>query len=62
MKQRVYTRELRIPRRNKPLTAKDIQRYVKQELSAGEELLQVSLTSVEAACYVIEIGVQKRGP
>lgn len=61
MSQKIYTREVRIPRRNKPLTAKDIQRYVKQDLSPGEELLQVALTSVEATHYVIEIGVHKRG-
>jgi hypothetical protein len=60
MSQQIYTRQVRIPRRNRPLTAKDIQRYVKQELAPGEELLQVALTSVEATCYVIEVGVQKR--
>lgn len=60
MKQKVYTRQVRIPRRNQPLTADTLRGYVKQELAPGEQLLQVSLTAVEANCYVVEIGVQKR--
>ena len=60
MNQKIYTRQVRIPRRNRPLTAKDIQKYVKAELTQGEELLQVALTSVEATHYVVEIGIQKR--
>ncbi|MEZ0375355.1 MAG: hypothetical protein ACAI44_40075 [Candidatus Sericytochromatia bacterium] len=60
MNQKIYTRQVRIPRRNRPLTAKDIQKYVKADLTQGEELLQVALTSVEATHYVVEIGIQKR--
>lgn len=61
MKQKIYTRQVRIPRRNQPLTAENLKRYVEQDLARGEELLQVALMGVEATHYVVEIGVQKRG-
>ncbi len=59
--QKIYTRQVNIPRRNQPLTAETLKAYVQQELARGEELLNVALMGVEATHYVVEIGVQKRG-
>lgn len=61
MKQKIYTRQVKIPRRNQPLTAENLKAYVQQDLARGEELLQVSLMGIEATHYVVEIGIQKRG-
>lgn len=61
MNQKIYTREIQVPRRNKPLAAKDVQKYVKQNLKPGEELLQVALKGIEGNFFVFEIGIQQRG-
>lgn len=60
MKHKLYTRELRVPRRNKPITVKELHRYIKQDLTAGEELVQINLLTVEATHFVYEMGIQKR--
>ena len=61
MSQKIYTRQIRIPRRNKPVTAKQLRRDVQRQLQQGEELVQLALTGVEGQHFLVEIGVQKRG-
>ena len=60
MSQKIYTRQIRVPRRNKPVTAKQLRRDVQRQLERGEELVQVALTGVEGQHLLVEIGVQKR--
>lgn len=61
MSQKIYTRQVRIPRRHRPITAKELKRDVSRQLQQGESLVRVALTSVEADHLVVEIGIQKQG-
>ena len=61
MNQKIYTREIRVPRRSKPLKAKDVQKYVKADLKPGGELLQVALKGIDGNFFVFEVGIQQRG-
>lgn len=59
MSHKIYTRQVKIPRRNRPVTAKELKRDLRKQLQQGEELIRVALTSVEVDHLLIEIGIQK---
>lgn len=60
MSHKIYTRQVKIPRRNRPITAKQLKKEVVRQLQQGEELIRVALTSVEIDHLVVEIGIQKQ--
>jgi len=59
--QKIYTRQLQIPRTYRPVTAKELKRAVQKQLQPGEKLIQLALTSVEADHLLVEVGIQRSG-
>lgn len=60
MSHRIYTRQIKLPKSNRPLTAKDIKGAVQRRLEAGEELIQLALIAVEPDGILVEVGLQKK--
>ena len=60
MSHKIYTRQVKIPKRNRPITAKELKRDVRKQLQPGEELIRVALSSVEIDHLLVEIGIQKQ--
>lgn len=56
---KIYTRQIKLPKSRRPLTAKDIRGAIERRLEAGESLIQLAFINVEADGIVVEIGVQK---
>lgn len=59
--QKIYTRQVRLPRRGRPLTAKALKKAVQQQLQPGEQLIQVAITGIEGDHFLVEIGLQQGG-
>ena len=60
MSQKIYTRQIKLPKSRRPLTAKDIRSAVTRRLEAGEELIQLALISVDPDGILVEVGLQKK--
>lgn len=59
--QKIYTRQIKVPRRARPLTARELKKAVQKQLQPGEQLIQVALTGVEGEYFLVEIGLQQGG-
>lgn len=57
MSQKIYTRQIRMPRpRHRAVTAEDIKSAAQQDLRPGETLIRVAFVALEGEDLIIEAG------